>query len=282
MEITKRHHFVPLMLLRNFVTENGQLYAFNKNASDRGVFSANPEKLFVEKHLYSEISADGQKDDWLEKQYSAIEDSAARVVEKFLSSTRAGHVPALSEKEKSDWNLFFYYQWKRVPDHHSQIGLISSYEKSLHQAIEEFERLHRPITEEEKANLENPTTQKRMKQSALVKALADPGSEVQDILRTKGIGIARITNPNKSFVIGSQPVVKFTHPGRTHLTDPSVEVWLPISSDIAVSPSPHGGQITVHNLNDGDVRYLNEAICRSSTTIAGRSAALIKSLARIR
>ncbi len=282
MSLTRRHHFVPMLLLRNFVTTNGLLYAFNKDTPERGVFPVKPENIFVAKHLYSEISADGQKDDWLEKKYSAIEASANQVIKKILSETRAGHTPSLSEKEKSDWNLFFYYQWKRVPDHHSQIGLVSSYEKTLRQAIKEFERQHRPITKKEKADLENPTTQKRMKQSALVKALADPGSEVQDILSKKGIGIARVTNPKKSFVIGSQPVVKFTHLGRAHLTDPSVEVWLPISSDIAVSPSPHEGRITVHNLKDGDVRYLNEAICRSSTMIAGRSAALVKSLARIR
>lgn len=60
--------------------------------------------------------------------------------------------------------------------------------------------------------------------------------------------------------------------------DPSVEVWLPIASDVAVTPSLNAGQEKLVPMINYDVKVLNAAIYEQSTTIAGCSEQLIKSL----
>lgn len=82
--------------------------------------------------------------------------------------------------------------------------------------------------------------------------------------------------------MGSRPVVKLTHPGRGHLADATVEVWLPIASDVAVSPAPGAPteELLVEIREDSTIRYLNRAAFIQSTAIAGKSQKLVASLAR--
>jgi hypothetical protein len=117
----------------------------------------------------------------------------------------------------------------------------------------------------------------------MVDALKRTSPQVLAILKQKGLGIATVRKRGKSFVIGSLPVVKLTYPGREHLADPSVEVWLPIAFDVAVSPAPiPSGSELLLEIDDPVVRSINGATFKQSTTIAGRSEELISSLAHAR
>jgi hypothetical protein len=282
MTLSKRHHFVPQMLLRRFLASNGKLYAFNKHEPEKGIFTPTPKSLFVGKHLYSDTDKTGEKDDWLEKHFSKIEGQVNLIIEKIIMAVRSGKKPGLKAEEKELWDLFFYYQWKRVPEFDESLNIFSEFEIHIEEAVKEFELSFRPLTNEEKTELKTPEALARIKQSAKNKSLADPGKDVQKILNNKGLGIAVIRKPNKSFIIGSQPVAKFTFPERTHLGDDTVEVWLPIAPDIAISPAPKRETEILIQVSDKDIRHINEGIFSQSTIVAGRSEALIKSLANIR
>ena len=271
------------MLLRRFVAPNGKLYAFNRNEPGHKVFSAAPEKLFVGKHLYTETDSTGQKSDWLEKHFAKLEGTTNPIIEKIVSAVRSGKMPGLTRNEKALLDLFLYYQWKRVPDFETSLDIFADFEDVLGRAVEKFERTCRALRGDERANLKNPETLARIKQSAKLKSLADPGQNVQQLLSRKGLAIAVIGRPNKSFIIGSQPVAKFTLPGRAHLSDPTVEIWLPIAHDVAITPAPQRGNETIAVIRDDKlIRHINTGICGQSTIIAGRSEALIKSLANMR
>jgi hypothetical protein len=72
-----------------------------------------------------------------------------------------------------------------------------------------------------------------------------------------------------------------TYPGRAELTDPSVEVWLPISSRVAVTPFELN--TPEHIVTDADPKYfrlINEAVYGNSTIVAAQSQALLVSLVR--
>ncbi|VAX18350.1 hypothetical protein MNBD_NITROSPINAE04-21, partial [hydrothermal vent metagenome] len=128
-------------------------------------------------------------------------------------------------------------------------------------------------------NLRNPDYSDRIKQNAKVDALKKDSINILDVLNNKGLGITRISSANKSFIIGSFPVLKLTNDGRTHLSDPTVEAWLPIAHDIIVTPALEKGEEKLVALNDKSVRRLNMLFAKQSTTIAGRSEKLIRSLA---
>src|SRR5690606_21001349 len=141
------------------------------------------------------------------------------------------------------------------------------------------ERRYRPHTDDERQRILSEAGKKRLQESARVKAIADPGAVVQAVLNDMGIGVAVIQKPNKSFVIGSKPIVKLNPPGETRLGQPDVEAWLPIAADVAVCPVPGKDKEIIMTLDDDRwLRGFNVAILRESTLIAGRSEALVSSL----
>jgi hypothetical protein len=283
MSFTKRQHFVPQMLLRRFVNTDGRLYFFNKNFPEKRVLASPPKDVFVQNHIYTERDKHGNKDNSLEEMYAEIEGQANGIIEKIIVAARAKQTPNLSLDERAAWDLFFYYQFKRVPDFYNNIKIMANFEQHMAAALIEFESKFRPLTDEERREFQNPNNLERIKKNALISSLSDPGSEVQETLSRKGLGVGVITKPNKSFIIGSFPVVKLTYPGRENFNDPSVEVWFPISPDVAVTPIPEQGIEKIVQITGAHhVRAINLAISGQSTIIAGHSKALIESLARPR
>jgi hypothetical protein len=279
--VSKRHHFVAEMLSKRFADPHGKLYCFNKNCPEGGVFPGTPKNLFVRGHLHTIQNKDGTKNDLLEKYFSALEYEADQIIEKIVTSVRRGCAPGLTTEEKQIWDRFVYSQWTRVPDMHEKFLSDEIFEPVMQKTYAEFESSHRPVTAEELREFQNPEWRARTKQRARVRMLASPSPKVAEIFARKGLGIGVIKKPNKSFVIGSFPVVKLAFPDRSHLMDPTVEIWLPIAHDVVVSPAPipPAAERVIFIQDYLVVRHLNEAIFRQSTIVAGRSPKLIASLA---
>ena len=113
-------------------------------------------------------------------------------------------------------------------------------------------------------------------------AVESDDTEPMRIIADKGIRVALISKANRSLVVGSNPISKMTHsPSRSHLSDPAVEAWLPIAHDVAVAPALSRGQEELQLIKDNRfVRQLNQSIVQQSSAFAGRSLALVTSLAR--
>lgn len=268
------------MLLRRFTDNQGKLFFFDKSNPQLGVRSSKTENLFVQNHLYTIRSKDGTKDTSLESAFAAMESKANSIIEKLVISARKDREPNLSPEERQIFDSFFYYQWKRVPELIESTSSVSDFDNTFRCAISAFEKHIRPLSEFEREDLHQPATIKRVRQTAIVRAVADPGRRVLDEIAKKGLGIFITRKAKKSFVIGSRAIVKLTHRGRTNLSDPSVEVWLPIASDIAISlMSGPPWERLVECSDDRHIRHLNESTFKQSRIVAGRSRALIASLA---
>ncbi len=89
MNIPKRHHYVPQMLLRRFCDENGKLWLFNKKAPQLGVTFASPEAAFFQKHFYS-LNENGVRDVSLEKYFSELEVNPKWLLQSFVIRRVAG------------------------------------------------------------------------------------------------------------------------------------------------------------------------------------------------
>lgn len=266
------------MLLRRFTTPEGKLYFFNKDRPN-GVLETSPANLFVEHHLYTYHHVDGRKSTELESAYSQLEGKADTIVEKICGSARTGKLPCLTSDERATWDLFTYQQFKRVPDVLRKIVGKDDYLQWLAASVAEFERTERPLTEEERINLADPAVLERWYKNAMVESLGQIGDEPMEILASRGIAVAVIERQDKSFLVGSYPVAKLTNRSFTHLSHPSTELWLPIASDVAVTPyGPQRKELLVRFSDAKPIRNLNEAIWRQSTIIAGRSRELITSL----
>jgi hypothetical protein len=282
MNAPKRHHYVPRMILNGFTDNDGWLHWCQLDGSLPTIRKARPKELFLEKHLYSTVDAAGIKDPAMEGHLSSLETAATAVVTKILAEARSGQCPILSLEQRQIWYLFFLIQWRRTPETQRAVA---SDQKVLEWLEDELLELRAivPNRSSEIDALSMPDARARILQNVRVDQLTRLSGEMITVLERRGIAILRIINPKKSFIVGSRPVVKLTINGQSDLNDPIVEMWLPISSDIAVGVGSGKGRIDLHFLaQEKPIRQLNIAIANQSSTIAAASPSLIRSLARPR
>lgn len=282
MSVPKRHHYVPRMLLSGFTDSEGWLYWCRHRDDAKTIRRARPAELFHKNHLYSTLSESGIKDPMIENALSVLESEAVGVLQAILGSARSGKVPVLSPEHKRLWYRFFLMQWRRTPE--TQHSNTSDAEALLmvEEIIDDL-RAAAPHRLAEIDKLATPEAKARTVRNVRVQTLMQSSAEVMSVLERRGIAVLRIAKPNKSFIVGSRPVVKLTTPGRADLNDTAVEMWLPIASDIAVGVGRGDGGVSLHLAMDGaPVRQLNESIARQSGTIAAGSEALVRSIADAR
>ena len=273
----KRNHYLAEMLLDRFTDKDGKLYCCRKE-SPGNIFRPTPKNVFLEGGLYIQYDENGKRDASVEKGLSQFEGKANEVIEKIVSSARAGMNPGLTPDEKRIWDEFFCKQWRRLPLWCAEtISDASLYKKCL----DSFESERRPLTDYERRRFDDPKRKARILKNGWVKSVELSGGELMRVLGDKGLCVAVIRNPKKSFVIGSNPIIRIAPNGHTRLDDPVVEALFPIAHDVVVSARLSRGEEKLIDENDSDhIRQINEAICKQSDMIAGRSRELITSLSR--
>ena len=266
MKEPKRHHFLPKMLLRNFTDKNERLYFFDKHFEKKIVKKTTLDNFGLEKNLYTKYDEQGNKDNSAEKLFADLEGKTAKIFEKIINAARTGRIPELTAFEKQTLNHYIYCQWGRVPDTTDPI-----LNRDLKESDSRYE-LTRDMTSEEREKFE-----KELRVESLTRSVVEPNEEILQIFEDKGLAILVLRKPKKSFVIGTNPILRI--PRGFHLTDPKAESWLPIAYDVAISPYfPHRTEKLLEKIEDQDIRGFNETILKQSSAIAGRSEELISSL----
>ena len=271
-----RHHYIPQWLLRNFQNSSGKIYGFVKSDSARGVFTVTPKNLMVEKDLYALLGESGLAKQAVEKGLSKFEAAAKCVADKIITAARSNVPPRLTYEEKAICDLFHYSMFVRTPD----IAAEKDEDMELFDNdafLERYAKEHNLNAQDMKvarAFLHDPDHEKVSNHDSHVMAVASPPTpDVIAGFEAHGIRIARITKPNKSFVIGSYALALARYRGASH-------AWLPISHDVAVEPSgPAGTETLVELAQDDDIRAINEGSFRRSSIVAARCERLLRSLA---
>lgn len=277
MSYPKRQHYIPKFLLKNFTDSGDFLYYLDKTKT---VTFPDPKKrspkgCFYEDHLYTSHKSNGKPDYSLENVFGRLESSVSPIIKKILNACRACDEPKLSEEEKTTLDDFIINLWTRNPDVMKRVGLDDIYNGAVQKAVADIEA-KRPLHDSEKELLYSPDSQRQLKQNVKVLALKQNFPNLKEFLSNTGLAITMIQLPSKSFIIGSYPLGKLN--GDVHSVA-TVEMWLPIAHDIAITPYYNRGTIKVHSIAKEKIRAINEAIARHSSKIAGRSRELITSLA---
>lgn len=276
MSTPKNHHYIPQMLSKRFVNQEGKLYVYDKYHPDKGVQKKDPKKTFVRRHFYSQEEEDGTLDVSVETGFLApLESDASPVLEKIVNAVRRGQTPNLSSDEKDIWVKFFYILFARVPD---RIDKASDVVRQIVLAKIDFASQLRPLNDLELSVRNSPETMnKHLKNGGIQNLPMSTSGKVFEFLAETRNVVAVINKPNleRSFVIGSNPVVRASYPEGFHIADPDAEVWLPLASDVAVSPWP-GENDEVISANDRLIRAINRSVFEQSTVIAGCSREVIE------
>ena len=281
MSVPKRHHFVPQMILNGFTDEGGWLH-WCRREQPGVIRRARPAELFHRNHLYSTVSESGIKDAAMERFLSVLESAAVHVIDAIARAARAGRCPELCADQRLIWRLFFLLQWRRAPETQRANTSDEEADRMVREILDRL-RVEAPHMAEEIERFDTEEARTRTVRNVRVQTLIRFSAEVMGVLERRGMAVARLVRPGKALVVGSRPVVKLTSPGRTDLSDPGVEMWLPITSDVVVGVGRGDGGVSLHAIEDDRfVRHLNLAIARQSGTIAARSAALVRSVSNPR
>jgi len=277
----KKHHYVPVSVLKNFRSASEQFFYFYKLNPLKPIIHRNPTKVFCLNHLYSFLNDSGNKDNSVETEFfKNLDTSADPVIKKIIQAVRTGHLPSLTKTERETWDEFYIKQHARNPE-----KLLSNETQThLDQHFKEIRtRIYDRCEPHIKDILDDPKFKDRLQQEAKVKSLATKLNISRQVLQERGMVFARIMNSKKSFIIGSSPFVRFGNKGTGELNDPRTELWLPIAHDIAVSPGSYDTPeniISLENNHDHTqlIRKMNRIILDQSFEIGGKSKSLIASL----
>lgn len=271
----KRHHFIPQMMLRHFADADGRLWYWQRSLAEGDVRKASTKDLFVQKELYTFVTSDGTKDVALETFFSNLEGAGASFITQLADIVRNGAIPKLDENAWQLWGQFFYYHLKRTP------GAIAFFadQMNLETKIVETVKKIQAIRAETGGDPDEPGLEGTVRQNAIVRAQhAPPSTEVLKAFATLGLAVYWITDPTKSFIVADAPgaTAKFRMPNGAW-SRPTL--FLPLTWDIAVGQLQGGRKVEIIPVDRDQVRRMNEASTARSTAIAGRSEALIGSLA---
>ena len=279
MSIPKDQHYIPRMLLKRFTDKEGNLYFYDKSRPDRGVRKRGPKNLFYKRHLYTQVSGDGTRDASVETEFlTPMEDAASRVIEKIVSSARMKSVPELSEIEWRSFVKFLYYQLMRLPAVRDKFVAEVGEEMSSKLAVAAQER---HLDDYEHALLTGGEEKERHLRNASIKTLQSSpvGNETIEELINGSLCVAVIKRPkpNRSFIIGDFPCRSLTGGDLLYHDNQTIEIWLPLASDVAVALTP-GRFDKLKVMKDRKREALNKGILDQSTVIAGCSRGLIESI----
>ena len=268
-----RHHYIPKWLLRNFLDSGGKIYGFVKSNPSGGVFPATPNDLMVQGNLYALTRPSGSVTQEIEEWLSGHDARSKLVTTKIIDAARNNMQPRLTPEEKTFFLQFYLLIWRRTPDAEAKNLPGPDIDAFVDSWAEEHD-LDADEKEAARQRLHDPDNQKIMTHNAQAMASVHPPSaEVIELFESRGLKVARISRPNKSFVIGSYPVARVNHHREAH-------IWLPIAHDVAVTPfGPPESIALVELAKDRDIRAINEASFRQSSIVAARSKQLLHSLA---
>ncbi len=276
----KAHHFVPRALLRPFADGEERLWHYNKRRAGERVSRQHINSVFFRNHLYATQNGDGTRNVGLERAYANLEGRIAPLFARITDCVLQERLPLLTEAERTGLRFFIHQQWRRVPELFDRILPDAQARVELSEALDSFEKKHRPLTDEERQRFQSAAVVKRMWQDARVKSLASSSAKIDAILATKNV-VFGLAPASRSFIVASQPVQKIV-PGKApnDLDHSDVEVWLAIHPRVLVALAGKSADFeSIVSMGQKAVRNYNRVVAAASAEFASSDERLVRSLA---
>ena len=301
----KRHnpsrqlHFIPKVLLKNFQNDGGKLWC----SSQGNIFRVNWKKVFRQRDLYAKrdiVPGPGgsvNAETWpsVERSYehedtlTNIENAAEEAIKRIILQARRGNRPQLSRTLDVAWKSFVMALARRTPESQNRLPGYQSfdqvyYEAARHVAHEQDYPLPDMATLYQEAGVPKLKDIAESNSRAAFAAGEDPHMrrETARFCRETGLRVVVIPIPGQSFAIGSHGLTIISP---SYERDFVAASWIPVAHDVAVgvtrSPQEEALiRLSPQNSGHQVVAAINRSTARMSSTMAGRSESLIRSLAK--
>ncbi|MDV3251122.1 DUF4238 domain-containing protein [Devosia sp. BK] len=276
MNAPHRHHYIPRMILRNFLNDRRGLYFWRRGFPVGDIKSTKPENLFVEDDLYTIVGDEGERDVSVEHGFAKMETSGAHLIRQLVDIVRAGKKPRLEEATWEFLQHFRYFADKRSSAWHSRFLSDDEFNAVM---AEVASQPH--WTDEDRAWMSDPKDVDRIKRNSRIAAqTSGPPDELLDEMRKRGLAIY-VAPRNGAFILGDHPTA-MARVGQAAKDAPGGKIsFMPIASDMAIGYYTKARTVHVEQLTRAQLRTMNEAMVRQSVMIAGRSRELVSSLSKI-
>lgn len=232
---SKRHHYIPQFILRNFADDESYLHCIAKHSPEHKYFRTTPKNVFLETNLYTEFSEDGTRSTQAETKLSQIEGKFSEVITKIVEAVRSGGDPAVEPSDEDVLREFINLQINRHPEIKETLRNLCQRPGTLQSYVERW--LGRPLNNAELEAL-NEFRGNRLADRVFTDTMNvpddAPGSWMPD-LKQQRIGICKIGEGAGEFVIGDKQIVIIpSETGDRNLMSPGVWLLYPISYDVGV------------------------------------------------
>lgn len=281
MPKSKRHHFIPQTILKEFCVSGRSTFYVSKNADSRVPQKRNIVTIFCRRHYNSFLEMNGEKNDVVEKFFAyRLDNYVPEWSAVFKSAIKDGKLEFANQASRFLFIQFFFNHIKRGPDFIEPIVQKASAD-IFHPNLEsELNAEGFELTEVDKLLLEDEDFRETVISNSRVHNFSRQSEGILDRLASMGIYVATPMRSTKEFIVASQPVVRFEDYPFQQLGEPGVELWTTFSPRIAVGFAAPGAGSNCLQFDDTLVRKLNHQLTKQSTAIAARSERLLNSLTR--
>lgn len=282
-ERSKKHHFVPQVLQRQFACEGDRIWYATRN---QGVYGPpqlrNIGSAFRIKNLYT-VLVDGQYSDVVEREfYGGIDNYLGEIIPEVLEAFRLGYVPQFRGGALEQIRLCALAMIRRTPDFSPAI--YGTDEQRGRDFVEKLISAHLatgPEVQIEHLYLElrDPAKLRARGRDIRVRATVSPMSTAGEMIKEFSVRWA-ICERGAAFILPSIMSFRIGNGGPTTLSNPRVEIWMPISRELAMVlvRDKFGKVPTASLIHRTKVREVNEHAMSMSTSIASHSQLLLESL----
>jgi hypothetical protein len=280
---SKNHHFVPQVLQRQFAAQAGHIW-YSKRGED-GTF--NPPQLkeirtaFRIPNYYTVHIGDVPSDVVERQFYGEIDNYLGRILPKIISEIARGVMPTFSGAPLASLQEVVLQMAKRTPEFtrnmFDEVAIGKEVVESTIGGLKDSDGAE--IRKQALAYLENPTKLKQIGRSLRVRATIGRSDLTEDALKNFSVRWA-VSGSRSSFILTSLMVLRIGNGGSNGLSNPNMEMWMPVSPKIAlVLVRDVGNVIPIKVLESTEhIRQVNEHGTTYSSEIASHSKQLIESL----
>ncbi|WP_170347257.1 DUF4238 domain-containing protein [Ruegeria atlantica] len=278
----KNHHFLPQVLQRQFLNDQGQIWYAEKGSD--GFFlppeSRNTKSAFKIKDYYTVLD-DGAPSDIVEKKfYGPIDNYLGHLLTDVNAAFDNGDAPTFSGEALHNIRLFLFETIKRSPE------FINDYDDTL--AGRDFvERMIQDprgdLDQTEKARLEellqDHVELKRYGRDIRVQGMIRRSTKVEAALEDFSVRWA-VSLTHNSFILSSMIAYRIGNGGANGLVNPNMEIWMPVHPKraLVLLRDPKNEIPLVTREHRDHIREINQFAAAKSQSIASHSRKLIESL----
>ena len=280
---SKRHHFIPQFLLKNWSGDNDKVWLYNKRA--RRIDMTSISNVFVKNNLYTvQTDLDSRKSDGYEMDFAREEGMVSPVLRRIIETARNKDTLNLTEREDSNLKRFLLSIPRRTPE--SQKRIQNSEVDAFYEAVNSqpgakcfgFDDPKILYKYEKIRQLRNLLISNTSAKFAAGR-LQDHAIEVEEYVSTSGLGIFVIRNPRRSLAIGSFGYSEEI--GGNKAENRANAIWIPVAPDIALTFIAKQGFRKIlyldHNYNEeGFVRRFNKFMVTQSDFIVAKDKQMLE------